>query len=482
MVTELDWDKEWLKCRLSPHYFCVTYGSINDAALGKIPFTPFPHLVKALDLIENNPLTIFLKARQIGWTWLMAHYSLWMSLFHEGSKTIITSKSEESANETVSYCKFVLNNLPAPLRLGLSRDQASLIMFPAMSSQIRTCASTETAGIGFGDARLIIPDEFDFHAYAEENYAEIKPMIDAGGVRKMIIGSAPNVLKPDSKFKEIYRQAKQGLNNFAPMFIPYNAMPYRDEVWRTDRAKDYSPLEIATRYPRTEEDALTSAKDLCRFDVPSLNELIADARSWQPLEVRNNGIIKIYKRPQAGRKYVFAIDPSEGIREGDPAVGLILDWQTDEEVAEFCGAISVDEQARIVWDLYREYNEAYCAPERNADGRRLIDKLLGYGVKNFYYDVEDKKHEKPGWWTSGKNRPVLIGELADSIARKDIRLHNPTALEQFFYFIRTPRKPEGEAAKGANDDYVMTAGIAQQIRKSMPSGEGVTVYHGQYRG
>ena len=296
----------------------------------------------------------------------------------------------------------------------------------------------------------------------------------------MIIGSAPNVLEPDSKFKELFRQARAGTNNFYPLFIPYDVMPYRDEVWYENERKNYDPLEFFSRYPKSEQEALTSAKDLCRFDVASLQELINDARSWQPLEVRQNGIIKIYKKPVAGRKYCFTIDPSEG--GNDPSVGLILDWQTSEEVAEFCGKISVDEQARIAWDLYREYNEAYCCPERNADGRRLVEKLQGFGVKNFYYEINDKKHEKPGWWTSGANRPVMIGELADSIARKDIRLHNPLALEQFFYFVRTDRKREGEATKGSNDDYVMATAIALQIRKSMPSGEGIRIASGKYRG
>ena len=478
--TEIDWDKEWLKCHLSPSYFTVTHGAINDSVLGRIPFTPYPHLIKILNLVEEYQSTIFLKGRQMGFTSLMAHYALWMALFHEGAQVIILSKSEEAANKTLASSRFIWERLPLPLRQSPGRDQSSFLAFPSLGSSIRTCSSTATAGIGFGDARLVILDEFEFHEYARQNYDEIRPMIGAGGGRKLIIGSAPNVLVSDSKFKELYRQAKQGDNNFAPFFVGFGCMPYQTQEWYDDEAKNYDTLAMLTRYPRNEQEALTSAKDLCRFDVASLQELINDAKTWQPLEVRQNGIIKIYKKPVAGRKYCFAIDSSEG--GGDPAVGLIFDWQTNEEVAEFCGKISVDEQAGIAWDLYREYNEAYCCPERNSDGRRLIDALKGYGITNFYYEPKDKNHEKPGWWTSGSNRGVMIGELADSIARKDIRLHNPLALEQFFYFVRTDRKRDGEATRGSNDDYVMATAMALQIRKSMPSGEGVTVYHGQHRG
>ena len=477
---QVDWHKEWLKCSLSPLYFMVTYGGVLDDELGAIPFTPYPHLIKALEVIESSRFSIFLKSRQIGFTQLMAHYALWMALFHQASNVIILSKSEETANKTVTYAKHILKNLPDALRLPLLRDQASLLSFPAMESELRTCSATASAGNGIGSARLGILDEFDFHEYARQNYIEILPMVGAGGNRKLIIGSAPNVLQPESKFKEVYREAKQHLNNFAPMFIPYDVMPYRNQEWYEGERKNYDTLAMVTRYPKTEEEALTSARDLCRFDVASLNELINDARSWRPLEERQNGIIKIYKKPVAGRKYCMTVDSSEG--GADPSVGLVFDWQTDEEVAEFCGRISVDEQSRIIWDLYREYNEAYLAPERNSDGRRLIEKLQGFGIKNFYYELDDKKHEKPGWWTSGKNRPVMIGELADSVARKDFRLHNPAALEQFFYFIRTPGKPDGEATKGANDDYVMAMAINRQIRKSMPTGQGISVYHYKYNG
>ena len=482
LIAEVDWDKEWLKCHLDPLYFIVTYGSILDTVKGKIPFTPYPHLIKIINMVEENQSTIILKGRQEGFTSTMAHYALWFALFHTGSHIVILSRSEEAANKTLASSKFAWRNLPRVLKTPPGRDQSSLLEFPAIDTQIRTCAATETAGIGFGDARLVIMYEFAFHRAGRRNYDAIRPMIGAGGGRKLVIGSAPNVQADDqeSKFKELYIQAVAGDNSFAHLFIGFGCMPYHTQEWYDNEAKNYDKLAMFTRYPRTEQEALTSAKDLCRFDVASLQELINDARTWQPLEIRQNGIIKIYKKPVAGRRYCFSIDPARG--GGDPSVGLIFDWQTSEEVAEFCGKISVDEQARIAWDLYREYNDAYCAPERNADGERLIEKLQSFGVKNFYYEPNDKKHEKPGWWTSGHNRPIMIGELADSIARKDIRLHNPAALEQFFYFVRTDRKPEGEATKGANDDYVIATAMALQIRKSMPSGEGVTVYHTQYRG
>ena len=457
----------------------VNYGSINDAVRGRIKFTPFPHLVDFAQLLLIYDLLLFLKARQVCFTWFVSHYAIWRSLLQEGSKGLVLSKSEDAASEVISYARFIYSKLPSPLQVPLGKDQSGLLTFPVMGSQIRALASTETAGIGFGDASYVILDEFAFHPYARENYAEIKPMIDAGQGRKLIIGSAPNKLASDTKFNELWFCAKEGTNNFVPKFWSYNVMPYRNKEWFEQQRREYDTLELVTRYPKTEEEALSSTRDLCRFDTDAVNELIADARSWKPLEERANGIVKIYKRPVAGEKYVFAIDPSEG--GYDPSVGILFDWRTNEEVAEYHGNISVDEQARISWELYKEYNEAYCAPERNADGRRLIEKLLGYGVQNFYYETKDVRKEKPGWWTSGVSRPVLIGDLAEMIFKRNVRIHNPLALSQFLTFIRTQRKPEGEATRGANDDYVMAIGIAEQIRKQMPVGK-IQVTSFKYRG
>ncbi len=441
----------------------VTYGHINDEDRGTIQFVPYRHLIELVNLLGKNRLAILLKARQVCFTWFVAHYSLWKVLFSKGSKVLILSKSEDAANEVISYCRFIHANLPSELKLSTGKDQSSLLTFPTMNSQVRALASTETAGIGFGGASLIILDEFAFHPYATENYAEIKPMIDAGGNRKLIIGSAPNKLRDDSKFNELWHGAKSGTNNFAPIFWGFDVMPYRDKAWYEEKRKDYDPLELVTRYPKTEEEALSSTADLCRFDVETVKSMILDARMWKPIEERYNGIVKIYKKPIAGEKYCFAIDPSEG--GYDPSCGFITDWRTNEQVAEFHGNISVDEQARISWELYKEYNEALCAPERNADGRRLIEKLQNYGVGNFFLTAKDK----PGWWTSQVTRPVMIGDLAEIIFKRGVRIHNPNALSQFLTFIRTPRKPEGEATKGANDDYIMAIAIGQQIGKHMPS-------------
>lgn len=422
-----------------------------------------PHLVELSNLLEQHRLLILLKARQIYITWTMAHYALWVALFRGGAKVLMLSRGENEAAETLAYCSFIHSQLPDYLKLSMGKSQSSLVTFPAMHSQIRALPSTEKSGIGLGGASLVILDEWDFHPYAKENYPEIKPMIDAGGRRQLVILSASNKLDNETKFKEIWRKTERGETNFFGHFIPYDVIPYRDEVWYGVQKRDYDPLDMATRYPKTAQEAMSAAREMCRFDTDALRAM-QEADVKEPIETRYNGIVRIFEKSLAERRYCFAIDSSEG--EYDPCLGKIIDVRTCKSVAEFHGKISVDEQARIAYELYEEYIHPYTSVERNADGIRLIEKMVALGVTKWHHTTKDKL----GWWTHGQNRPVMIGDVAEAIHNRTIIEPSNKAYSEFNSFIRTPKKPEGEATKGMHDEYPMVWGQLLQIQRSAPVG------------
>lgn len=415
-------------------------------------------------------------------TWTMANYTARHAMFRSGANAIMLSKGETEAGESLDYVRFIHSQLPSFLQLSKGHDQASLIDFPAMHSKIRALPATRDAGIGLGGASLVIPDEFEFHEYAAENYAEIKPMIDTGN-GQMVIMSAPNKYDQETKFKGLWLGARDGMgalreittgcwvqdgigpNNFYPIFLGYNVLPERDEAWYEERTKEYDQWEIEGRYPRTEQEALSAPQLVCRFDVKALEDL--KTRCSSPLKEEYNGLIKIYQEPIAGGKYCFVMDSSEGTASSDPCAGMIIDHWC-EKVAEFHGRIPLDEQARIGWDLYQRYYNPFTAVERNAAGLTLIEKLKDLGITNWFFS--DKARTKEGWWTSSGNRPPMLTDLAEAVFHRQIKEPNPEALDEFHNFIRTKKKQEGEARKGAHDEYVIMWAIFLQIRKVMPTG------------
>jgi hypothetical protein len=447
-------------CKKDPLYFLLKYGKILDANEGIIPFKLWEHQIASLNLLTSHKLLIFLKARQIGMTWLMAGYSLWKALFHTGANVILLSKNEEAAGETLGYIKFIHSQLPDFLRVTRYPDQGSLIGFPAVHSKIRALPAVSSAGIGFGQASLIVADEWDLWNDQEDvrrNYAEIKPMIDRAG--QFVILSAVNKYEQDTKFKEIWLRAKEGENNFYPQFWDCFVVPGRDLAWYEEQKKEYDQWELEGRYPKTEQEALAAPQLVCRFEVSALNAMQEDCKS--PLRIERNGLVKIYKEPATNVRYCLVVDPSEGAY--DPAGGMVADWATCEKVAEFHGKIPLDEQAQIAYDFYERYNQPYTAVERNAQGIALVERLKTQGITNWFFC--DKQHQKEGWWTSNTTRPVMITDLAEAVRLRQIREPNEQALSQFHSFIRTKKKPEGEARGGAHDEYVMEWAIFLQIRK-----------------
>jgi len=422
------------------------------------------HQIKSLDILASHKLIIFLKARQIGMTWLMAGYALWKALFFTGANVILLSKNETAAGELLNYIRFMHSQLPDFLTVSRGHDQESLIDFPAMHSKIRALPAVSSAGIGFGQASLIVADEWDLWDNQENvrrNYAEIKPMIDKAG--QFVILSAVNKYEQETKFKEIYIQATQKENNFYPQFWDCFVVPGRDAQWYETQKREYDQWELEGRYPRTEKEALSAPELICRFEVKALEAMRADFSP--PLRIERNGLVKIWKEPATNVKYCFTVDPSEG--DYDPSGGMIGDWATCEKVAKFHGKITLDEQAQIIYDLYDRYNKPFIAVERNASGLALIERLKNLGVANWFYC--DKRREKEGWWTSGKSRPVMITDLAEAVRLRQIREPDEEALNQFYTFIRTKKKPEGEARGGAHDEYIMEWAMFLQIRKEMPA-------------
>ena len=415
-----------------------------------------------LDALKSHDLVIIAKARQLGITWLMAHYALWRAIFFQGANVIILSKGEKEASEDVGYCKFILSHLPAYLAPTVDRNRLGLLSFPSLDSKITALPATEDAGIGFGGASVVILDEADFHPYAEKNFSELKPMIDAGEGRQMIMLSARNSQSEDTKFKQVLKQALHGENNFYPIFIPYNVMKYRTRQWYEAQKADYEPWELEARYPATVEEFLAPSQILCFFDEATLN-LMLKLDCQTPLTTKRNGQIKIYKEPTVGKRYCMAIDPADGY---DPYAIGVLDWQSGELVATASGKCYTDELADIGIELYEMYHKPYLAVERNGAGVNVIDKMRNAGVSTWYQDKAGSG--RLGWYMNvGNRRPALDG-LREAIYKRQIRIYDAEAIKECLSFIQEPGK-EPRAPKKSHDDLVMMMAMLWSIHKTMPS-------------
>lgn len=407
----------------------------------------------------------------------MAGYKLHKALFQKGAYCFSLSKGEDEASEGLDYSRFIHTGLPDFLRLSFGKDQSSLLTFPLMDSKIRALPSTEDAGVGFGGATLVDMDEFEYHKYADKNYSEIISAAERGG--QVVILSTADKERVNTKFKELYRQAKVGGNNFFPIFFPYDVLPDRDQKWYD--SLDLSPSQKECRFPRNEEEALETLKTRKAFDMTALEGMITLSPIELPEFSRWRGIVKIYKPSQVGRKYCIFTDPSMGV--DDPHATVVRDHNTGEWVAISHGKVTADQCAEIHDALVRYYNDAWNSYELNARaGGHFESKIKQLDTPNRCPRVTPEgklDRNKFGWWTgSGLRNKIYLG-LEENIRMRQEQIYDSVAISELKDYII----PEGEnprAPGGGHDDFIIAGGGVIQIDKYVPAG--IKVASWKFRG
>ena len=397
----------------------------------------------------------------------MGGNNLHLALFQQGANILTLSKGEDEAKESLDYSRFMHAQLPDFLRLPIGKDQESLITFPSMYSKLRALPTTESGGVGFGGATRVVFDEFEYHKYAKENYAEIYPAVERGG--QLIILSTADRFKVDTKFKELYIAAKSGDNNFYPIFFPYDVIPERNQEWYDNI--DMAEGDKECRFPRTEQDALATSKSRRFLDQDALASMKRDAPPPIPHELaRKYGeCVRIVQLPVIGRGYCILTDPSDG--KEDPHAIFVMDRQTGMQVAGSHGKTTADVCAQIHDELVRLYNNAFNSYELNARCGGLFDaKIRALNTPNVAPFVKaDGKldYKKKGWWTGGTLKHNLVWQLEEAIRLYQIRVTDTRFLDELERFII----PEGEdprAPSGGHDDCIVATGGCWQIAKYMP--------------
>lgn len=256
VLSQLDRSIEWHLCAKSPAYFVRNYCYIYDpGAKDWIPFDLWPFQEETLHTIHSNQLIVILKARQLGLTWLMLAYGLWLMLFHPISHILLFSLREIEAIDLASDNRLrgMYRRLPAWMRGNISHLADDKKLWKLGNESTARAFAT-----GTGDsyqASFALVDEADLIPDLDEMLGRIKPTIDAGG--KLVLLSRVDKRAPKSPFKQIFQAARLGQNNYAPVFIPWFAHPKRDQAWYDQQVRDMiSQDDLWEQYPATEQEAL----------------------------------------------------------------------------------------------------------------------------------------------------------------------------------------------------------------------------------
>lgn len=254
-LEELYVELAWRRAAEDFEYFCENCVSIRVPGKGRQPLILREAQKVGFHHWQENRYSLTLKARQIGWSTLVAAYVLWLTFFHPDREVLIISRGEREAIDLLGKVKYAHKFLPEWMRKrgpNLLTDNQTRMPFDNNSVVVSLPSANDPAR--GSSAFLIVVDEWAFLPNAEEAWASIEPVADVGG---RIIGlSTAN--GSGNWFHETWVGAETGNNNFKPMFMGWQAGDRSDE-WYEEKRRSMSEWALAQEYASNPEEAFVKS-------------------------------------------------------------------------------------------------------------------------------------------------------------------------------------------------------------------------------
>jgi hypothetical protein len=286
----------------------------------------------------------------------------------------------------------------------------------------------------------------------------------------MVLLSRSDKAKPQSPFKRIYTAARQGRNDWLPVFLPWNARPDRNAAWYEAQQRDVlartgSPDDLAEQYPATDTEALAPRMLDKRIPAMWLQQCFVEQATPSPLPEEAPAIpgLSVFAEPQPGHRYVIGADPAEGNPTSDDSALCVLDHESGEQRAELAGKFEPSVFAHYLHQLALWFNRAGVLVERNNHGHAVLLWLREYGTSVQSLSGHDRK---PGWLSSTLGKTQLYDQCANAFKNAEITLHSFATFSQLASVEgRTLRAPDGEHDDRA--DAFALACAARMARKQV---------------
>lgn len=512
-ITPLKAAQEYALAKSDPAEFIDRFCLIKDENTGAVTrFRLWPYQRELLNDWVTHRLNVDLKARQLGISWLVCAFVLWLVNFYDNMTIVCVSKTQDKAWDLIAKVKFMYSNLPAHLRKETSKWNNGLVQFVGETedgqltdegSRVLAIASTPGSGVGF-TATVVVCDEWGEQDYAEELYSSIKPTIDQGG-RFIGLGTGNSV---GSFYHEICTKAELGeehpeWNGFYFKFLGWWLRPGRhiknpdgsiapDMDWYTRTKAGYPNLqEFLRMYPSNPVESFIAAGG-CPFSIEDLNWYqdnyvsepftaeYLEQTGWSERLVRAAQFneLWVWEKPRPGNDYMVVFDPATGKEDGgDYHAAHVLSLSNMEQVAEYWTRTDTDLACGTVLELARFYYDALLVWESTGVGAAATNYFVRTDYWNLYEHQQlnqervqkhvrikhnDKKAPTLGWPASRQANAIRDHELIGGIRDHALIIHSIRWLNEAKGFVR---QADGSyAASGrAHDDLITSLGMGYHI-------------------
>lgn len=453
---------------------------------GKVNFKLYGYQMMTLYHFIKNRFNVILKFRQAGVTELISMFCLWYAMYHPNKTIVIISIKDRVAKKVLRKIKYMYKNLPPYVRTKIINGRteqdfgtASEIEF-ANGSIISSIPTTEEAGRSEAVSLLVI-DEAAIVRWANRIWSAAFPTLSTGG-RAIINSTAYGV---GNFFHKLWVDALAGGNPFTPIRLKWQMHPERDWDWYNLQKQILGPRKTAQEI---DGDFLTSGNTVFDlWDIRDIEEHIAE--EVNPVLTRMEGLLKVFRWAKPGERCVLGMDIATG-RSNDYTAMSVMN-QEGEELMAMKARISLDKAEKLAVKYSRKFNDAIVAPESNDIGLGLAVNLQNNGFTNLYYSKsllrkkgksKPEVQEIPGWYTTRKNRPVIIAELEDDIRNNTCEIKDKFFCDEAYTFIYDSRNRPVALNKDKEssstdilddevytDDAILCKAITNHVRKEIRS-------------
>lgn len=475
-------EREWRKCAPDTKdpelllrgfiHFCENFWSIRHPERGRIRFDLFDAQIETTRSWLSNRWSLVLKARQIGFSTLVAAFAFWQAFFYQDRPILMLSRTEREAIKLLQKSKYGYQFLPEWMRFrgGPVNQTQTKMEFDGQASYIESLPSASDPARG-ESAYLIIVDELAFLPNSEQAWSAIEPVAQVGG--RVIMLSTAN--GEGNLFHKLWVGAETKTNRFTSMFHPWWANG-RTQEWYDEKKLDLPEWQMAQEYPDNPDDAfLRSGRPVFNLEVlraittqdPISRGFLADYRNFD-YEEQIGGPLKVWAWPSERGRYAIGADVAEGMEHGDFSSAHVINARNGEVVAHWHGRIDPDLFGTdVLAPLGRMYGGALIGVENNNHGLTTLKALQRSKYHPIYMQRSPRyKRSVPtdilGWRTTQITKPVGVDELGAALRQGNLILYDAETVAE----LRTYVRGDNNKMQGSPfDDRTMSLMIANQMLK-----------------
>lgn len=460
-----------------------------------------PQQKKLFDAIEDDwchyrPIRyIILKARQIGFSTLIAAILFSLTYFNPYKESLVIADKDDHTVRIFEMYQRFYDNLPEPLKLQLKSNKRGSKLTTSISSEIGVETVSEDIARG---ATLYGCHGSEFAMWRKQKEA-IATLVSAIPYSANSLFFIESTAKGMNEFREMFIQAYEGRSRmfnawFAPWYEnegyrePYHGEPlyttgdYGNEVELYEEYKDKGMTLEGIMWRRTQIDAM--GLDMFHQEYPTypdeaflstgvsvfnskqvakrLKEVSEEhylkrgyftfdtsySRDGRRISVSNiewvddsEGDFIIYEEPKPGYPYVMGCDTA-GLSGKDYFVAQVIrhDDNNRGQVAVYTKKdIDPDEFGLQIYCLGKYYNDALICVETNR-GQDTNKTLAQAGYRKIFVDQKLESFEQAtlneyGYDTEGSNKQDNVYALRERFKKYPLEIRDPGTLREMQTFV-----------------------------------------------